>query len=154
MLNLIKILELQMSLEKNGDDHLRLKGLYNALNTLTVELGSLDGLDLKDNLDLELLNKEVQENITEVISELKAISPYILLTDSEKVSLAAEIFVDFDRVGYDLTIVSYEKYLNGEIRSKREDKRSVEYITTIFGDYDTAMDYYNVFRVRNNMDNR
>lgn len=103
---------------------------------------------------MALLNKEVQENITEVITELTALSPYLLLTEAEKVSLAAEIFVDFDRVGKDLNSISYEKYLNGETRSIREDKRSIEYIETIFGDYTTALDYYYIFRVRNNMDNR
>lgn len=46
MLDLLKVLELQNALEKNGDDRLRFKGLYNALNSLTVELAKVEDIDL------------------------------------------------------------------------------------------------------------
>lgn len=74
------------------------------------------------------------------------------MTDEDKIRIAAEIFVDFDRVIKELTVESYQKYLNGETRSTRTDKWSLEYINDVFGNFNTAMNYYYIFRRRNNLD--
>ena len=68
--------------------------------------------------------------------------------------LSLQIFLDFDRLGNGLSESEYTKYLNGETKSTKLDKISVEDIAVIYGSFDKAMEYYFVFRVRNNLDNR
>ena len=60
--------------------------------------------------------------------------------------------MDFDKVIKELTKEKYELYLSGGTRSTRVDKRSIEEIEEIFGDFKTAINYYYVFRFRNNLD--
>lgn len=72
--------------------------------------------------------------------------------NEDKVRIAGVIFLDFDKVSKELTIETYQKYLNGETRSTRTDKWSIEYITNIFEDFNTALDYYYIYRRRNNID--
>lgn len=94
------------------------------------------------------------ENISDVKLELDCIYPYLFLSDAEKTDFAAKIFLDFDRLGNNLTESDYMKYLNGETKSTKLEKISVEDIAVIYGSFDKAMEYYCVFRVRNNLDNR
>lgn len=155
MLDLLKIVELLQNLEKvNKGCNSRSNSVYIALEKLTSEISNMDGSVFIGNEQLERLQKEVVENISGVKLELIADYPYLFLSDADKTTLAAEIFLDFDRLGNGLTESDYIKYLNGETKSTKVDKRSIDAITDIFGSFDKAMEYYCVFRLRNNLDNR
>ena len=155
MLDLLKIVELLQNLEKIDKGCIsQSNSVYVALENLTSEISNMDGSVYIGNEQLERLQKEVMENLNGVKSELITDYPYLFLSDADKTNVAAEIFLDFDRLGNNLTESDYMKYLNGETKSTKVDKKSIDIITDIFGSFDKAMEYYCVFRVRNNLDNR
>jgi hypothetical protein len=155
MLDLLKIVELLQGLE-NVDKGCISKSnrVYVALEKLTSEISNMDESVFIGNEQLERLHKEVTKDLNGLKLELEKIYPYLFLSDAEKTDLAAKIFLDFDRLGNNLTESEYMKYLNGETKSTKVDKRSMEDIEVIYGSFDKAMEYYCVFRVRNNLDNR
>lgn len=155
MLDLLKIVEILKNLEKGEKGCIsKSNRIYVALEKLTSEISNIDGSVFIGNEQLEHLQKEVMENISDLKIELEVIYPYLFLSDAEKTDFAAKIFLDFDRLGNGLSESEYTKYLNGETKSTKLDKISLEDIAVIYGSFDKAMEYYFVFRVRNNLDNR